>query len=991
MFRVYTRCLLLIFFSLIISGSLVAQGYKVTGKVLDRTDQSPLVGAVVLITNAQDTTNKHSVLTDRDGMFTITGLSKRLYKLSVTYMGYNKLDQNLIVSFKNQTLENLQLNPRVQQLQQVTIIGNPPPAMLKGDTTEFNAAAFKVTADANVEDLVKKMPGVTIEDGTVKAQGEDVKKVLVDGKPFFGDDPSIALKNLPAELVEKVQVFDQQSEQSQLTGFNDGQTTKTMNIITRSNKRNGQFGKLTASYGDQDRYLVSASMNKFVGAQRFSVIATTNNINQQNFATQDFLGAMGGTSSFGSRSDGGSGGGGRQSSGGSGRQSGGGQSGNRMSSSGSSGNYVGGNQTGINTINSIGLNYNNTFNEHLSVFGSYFFNNNNSLNEQITNTQNILSSDSSRFAYTNTNSNSKNYNNRLNFRVEYLIDTMNTLIIQPSINFQSNKSNSGNIESQSLSYLKNSTPENYSNYINDTKTTGYNISNQLTYRHKFNKTGRTVSLDLNTAFNKREPYNTSNSDVYYYSTNKASQFDSTLVITDRINSTLNNGYTINTNVAYTEPIGKISQLQINVRNSYQKNYSYKRITDLDTITNSYLQIDSLSNKYLNYFITNRLGLSYRIKTLKLNASVGFEVQNSNLSGDQTYPKTAKTDHSFTNVLPNAQMNYRLTQQSNMIINYNTSTNPPSISQLQNVSEYNSNATSVTLGNPNLEPQYTHNITSRFTHVDRVKGSNFFILFGGSINQNSIGNSSRYDTIRTNNTVTTIQVIQPVNKGTGYNLRSFANYGFPIKFIKCNFNISGGYNYNKTPGYVNGKANISTTHTFTESFVFSSNISEKIDFTLATNGSYNIVENTVSTNSNNNYYSQNSSFRFNWIFWKNFTFQNDITNRLYKGLSSSSYNQNVWVVNLGLGKKFMKNNAAELRVSVNDLFNKNTSITRTISGNTITDTQSKILSRYVMASFIYTFRAFKFGAAPEQQERRRRDFDGPPMGGSPMGGPPPGML
>jgi hypothetical protein len=444
---------------------------------------------------------------------------------------------------------------------------------------------------------------------------------------------------------------------------------------------------------------------------------------------------------------------------------------------------------------------------------------------------------------------------------------------------------------------------------------------------------------------------------------------------------MNSGLSVNTNIAYSEPIGKISQIQVNAANSYSKTYAYKKTSDLDTLLNTYSKIDNLSNKYLNYFVTNRLGLSYRIKTIKLSVSAGFELQSSNLSGDQTYPQPSNTDERFTNILPNAQLNYRVTQQHNVIVNYNTSTNPPSIAQLQNVSEYNSNLTRITRGNPNLEPQYQHNLTTRLTYVNREKGSNFFLLFGGSVSQNSIGNSTVY--------LDTIQITTPVNKGTGYNFRSMANYGFPIKLIKCNMNVSSGYNFTKTPGFVNGKENISTTNAITGSAVLSSNISEKLDFSISANGNYTFVDNTVNTQNSNNYYSQNARFRLNWIFWKGLTLQNEVNNKLYRGMSSSSYNQNITIVNLGLGKKFMKNQAAEFRISVYDLFNKNTTISRTITANQIIDQQSKALSRYVMASFTYTFRYFKSGSAPEQGERHRHDdFDHPRGDRSGFGGPPP---
>ena len=959
-------------FSFLISLLLVqvcyAQEYKLTGKILDATTRQPLIGANVVLMNQYDTTKRVHATTNVEGNFSLQNLRKGSYKLAVSYLGYTRNDQSINLNFRDQSVGSIYLYTKAEQMQGVTIVGSPPQAALKGDTTEFNATAFKVTADANAEDLVKKIPGVTVEEGTVKAQGEDVKKVLVDGKPFFGEDPSIALKNLPAEVIDRVQVFDQQSEQAQLTGFNDGQTSKTMNIVTKKNSRNGQFGKITAAYGNNDRYNLNLNINTFKGSQRLSAIISANNINQQNFMTMDFLGAMGGSSVFGSR-DGGSsmslqggsfGGGGRQ---------GGGS--NRMSGGSAMMSGLSGTQNGISNINSIGINYSNTFSSKLTLSGSYFLNNNRNENIQVSNTEYILSADSSSIDYLNSNTLTKNFNNRLNMRLEWLIDSMNTIIVIPSVNFQSNKSNAGNIETQSLSYLEILYPQTASDYLNNTKTLGYNISNRLIYQHKFRKTGRTISTDLTTTFNEKIPFNSSISDVDYLMSN-------TTLYTDRISNTMNSGYTISTNIAYSEPIGKKSIIQVNAGNSYTRTYAYKRTSDLDPIASEYFKIDTLSNKYLNYFMTYRVGLTYRLKGAKYLASAGVEFQNANLSGDQTYPKTANTEKQFSNVLPNVQANIRISQQHNIVFNYNTSTNPPSITQLQNVAEYSSNLTRVTIGNPNLEPQYMHNISTRLVYVNREKGSNFFLLFGGSISENSIGNSTIYKD--------TIQITMPVNRGTGYNFRSMANYGFSLKFIKCNMNFSGGYNFNNTPGFINGRENIAITHTFIQSVVLSSNISTKLDFTISTNGNYNVVTNSVNPENNNNYYSQLSSARLNWTFWKGFSLQNEVSNRLYTGMSSSDYNQNITIVNMGLGKKFLKNQAGEIRFTVNDMFNKNTSISRTITANQIIDQQSMTLSRYFMFSFIYTFRNFKGGAMPQGMPGSGSGYGPPSM---PMG-PPPGM-
>lgn len=932
----------------------IAQSTSVNGQIVDHTSGQPLVGANIIVIHQRDTLDRKYTTSDTNGHFRINGLQKDAYNITVSFLGYDRLIQSIRVTNNEQSISPIHLKQKTEKLGDVTVVGTTPPAALRGDTTEYNAAAYKMNPDANVEDLVKKMPGVTIESGTVKAQGEEIKKILVDGKPFFGDDPTVALKNLPAEIIERVQIFDQQSEQSQLTGFNDGQTSKTMNIVTRSDRRNGRFGNMMAGYGTDERYIAAANLNQFKGNQRISAVMMCNNINRQNFGTQDFLGAMGGTSNFGSR-------GGR----------GGGQT------------PVGGTQSGITTIHSIGLNYNNEIESKLKLSGSYFYNFTNTDNNQISNTEFILSADSSRMEENQNNSETENHNHRINMRAEWQIDSMNTLIIIPSINFQDNTSLSGNLETQGFRIGGTDLLQNHSTYRSDTQTSGYNMNNRITYRHKFVKTGRTFTTDVNTSLSRREPLSSSLSDITYLTTGLT-------LLTDRKTNTINDGFTVATNLAYSEPIGQKSMIQINVGNSTTRNEAFRQTNDLDNASSQYLQIDTLSNKYFNRLITNKLGLTYRFKTDKVNLSAGVEMQNANLSGDQTYPQPAVTDKQFNNLLPNAYANIRLSDMQRITINYNTSTSPPSITQLQNVSEYSSNLTRVTKGNPDLEPQYQHSITSRLMHVNKETRSNFFVLFGGSIQQNSIGNSTIY--------LDTIQIVTPVNKGTGYNLRSMANYGFSMQSIKCNFNLSGGYNYGRTPGFVNGNSNTATSNAFNLGGVISSNISEKIDFTLSSNASYSVVHNTVSNQTNNEYYQQTSAFRFNWMFWKKITLQNDVANTLYRGLSSN-FNQNITVVNVGIGKKMFKNNAGELRVTAYDLFNNNTSISRTITANQITDQQSTTLNRYVMATFTYTFRNFKKGSMPENNGHdggrdggRFRSEGMPPVGGGmgpmgPMGSPP----
>ena len=399
--------------------SSLAQTVNLTGSVKDNTENLPVAGATVFLQSRTDSTNKQLMLTDSLGSFRVRTASG-LYKLQITAVGYISLDTLLLL---NDSLANIGAVSLIQNeglLGEVVVRAALPPVKQKDDTLEYNSSAFKVNPDANAEDMVKKMPGITIEQGTVKANGEDVKKVTVDGRDFFGEDATAALKNLPAEIIDKIQVFDRLSEQAQLTGFEDDNTAKGINIVTKANMRNGQFGRLYAGYGTDNRYSAGGNVSFFNGDRRISLVGMTNNINLQNFSTEDLLGV---TSSNDNRQGGG------------GARSGGG--GNNRGSS-NSGNFLVGQQSGISKTNALGINFADKWGDKLNITGSYFFNNSNNNADQSTNRQYFLENDSIQFYSEKRISSSTNDNHRINMRMEYKMDSSNTIIITPNISFQKN-------------------------------------------------------------------------------------------------------------------------------------------------------------------------------------------------------------------------------------------------------------------------------------------------------------------------------------------------------------------------------------------------------------------------------------------------------------------------------------------------------------------------------------------------------------------------
>jgi hypothetical protein len=283
-FRKYPISILLLFF---LSLSVSAQKYKLSGKVYDEQSKVPLVGVTIVLSNVTDTIIQYYAVTNDKGSFSLKGIKAKPYMIRTYYVGYESYKQEITIAKTDEKVDSIKLTVKKSEIQEVVVKNVASAVVLKGDTSEMSAAAFKVTKDASAEDLVKKMPTITIDNTGVKAQGESVKQVLVDGKRFFGDDASVALKNLPADVIDKIQIFDKISDQAQLTGFDDGNTTKTMNIVTKSNSRNGVFGKFYGGYGTDQRYLTGGNLNIFNGDRRISLVGIGNNVNQN---LQEFSG-----------------------------------------------------------------------------------------------------------------------------------------------------------------------------------------------------------------------------------------------------------------------------------------------------------------------------------------------------------------------------------------------------------------------------------------------------------------------------------------------------------------------------------------------------------------------------------------------------------------------------------------------------------------------------------------------------------------------------
>lgn len=904
----------------------------ISGKVVDSTNDEPIAGALISFYHIEDSTNNPlGVISEVDGSFKIR-LPKRAYRMQIRSVSYLTFTKEILVQ-SDQDLGSMSLQVDVQLLEEVVADGKIPTVEQKGDTTSFNAKAYKTRPDADAEGLLNKMPGMEIANGTVSAQGEEVQQVLVDGKIFFGNDATLALKSLPAEVIERIEVFDQLSEQAQFTGFDDGNTKKTLNIITNSKAKNSQFGKIYGGLGYDEKYIAGGNLNIFNGDQRISLIGLSNNVNIQNFASQDLSGMTA------SASRGGGAGRGRPRRGGGGNGGGGGTF--------SANDFLVGQQNGIVQTNSFGVNFSDKW-DKLDLNGSYFFNNTSNTAFSLTEQEFFVEGLTNQFYTETSDSKTEDYNHRINLRANYTINDWQSLTIRPRINFQINRqlatiAGENTLEGEMLSSTLNES---------ETDISSYNISNDITYRLRLNKPGRTFSTSLNTGWSGIDA---TNQLLAITRSQQASSADTLNQFAEQNNL----GFSYSANVSLTERIAKNGMLQFSYQLGNQAEDADKATFEIFSPELTLLD-SALSNITATDYQTQRAGLSYRLRYEKWNASIGLDYQYAALSTATLFPKQNNLEKSFNNVLPNARVTYTINPESSLRFIYRARTRQPQAGQLQEVL-VNTNPLSLSIGNNDLEQQIDHSIITRYSHTNTDKSKTFIAFLYAGISDNYIGNSTLVatgDTLINNEVLLERggQLTRVTNFNSSYNARLFLTYGSYLPFLKSNLNFTTAANYSQTPGQVNGVSNLTQNTTFTQGLVLSSNISERVDFTIGTKGSYTFSANKIQPDLENNFYVQTADITSYYSFTKNLFWENGVSYQQYFGLGAG-LDESILLWNMGLGVNLLKENRGQLKLSVFDLLNQNTSISRTITDAYVQDTETNILQQYFMLTFTYNLRKF----------------------------------
>ena len=950
--------IILFFISFFLLHQIQAQNLSVSGTITDALSSKPLRGASVSLQNLTDSTVQNS-LTDSTGAFRFENLRSDSFLLGVSYIGFNPVLRRVVLDSADIIVDIAAVTNTSGQLETVIIRATTPAVTQKGDTLQISASQYKVNPDASGEDLVRKVPGITIENGQVKAQGENVQRVTIDGRDLFGDDATAALRNLPAEIIDRIQIFDRLSDQAQVTGFDDGNTTKAINIVTKANMRNGQFGRVFAGYGTDERYAAGGNATILKENRRVSLVGNFNNVNQQNFSQQDLLGVT---------SNAQRGGGGQRAGGNRGNQGGG----NRVNQGGggnfgNSGNFLVGQQNGINRTNALGINFSDIWAKKLTVTGSYFFNNTSNTTNEVSNQQYFSGNI---FNQLNKNS-STNNNHRVNMRIEWRIDSSNQIIFTPNLSFQGNQSDREVTTNSFASAKQISSTTN----TTDNKRTGNNLNGSLLYRHSFPKRGRTFSVNLNTSSNQRD------GEVYVNTLQQ--RFDSAgqpiNSNSSRFTDQENGGYQLSANFVYTEPLGEKTQLQLNYNPSYSKSKADQEAFRFNSNEGLYNLFDTtLSNRFDNTTKAQNAGVSFRHGDRNNQVSVGASYQRNTLMSDQVFPRDLHVNKTFNNILPNAQVRLKLSPRSNLRLFYRSNTNNPSVTQLSDVIDI-TNRPFITAGNPDLEQQFMNIISGRYTFTNTTKN----ILFVGNIfyqsannyitNSTFINTDTSNRTIILNNTPLNMapgeQLSVPTNLDGYRSVRSFVTLAFPIKFIKSNLNLNGGVTFSRLPGSIEGQTNISRNTTYSAGAVIGSNVSQYVDFTISYTANFNKVKNQLQKEFDDTYFQHNAGLQMNLLSKNGWFFQNELNNQLFKGLTQG-FNQDYTLWNMSVGKKFLKDRKGELKLSVFDLLKQNQSITRNVTELYIEDVQNDVLQQFFMLTFTYNLR--NFGTAASRAANRNAE-------------------
>ena len=886
--------------------------WSIQGMVQDSRSKG-LPAATITLLDPKDSTLVTFGVSNPSGGFEVKNLREEELLIQISFVGYATHSQ--LVKRPRETtvvqLGQVQLQDHTEELAGVTVEAIAP-VTIKKDTIEFNAEAFKTQPNANVEELLKRLPGVEVDgEGNIKAQGETVRRIMVDGKEFFANDPKLASKNLLAEAIDKIQIYDRRSDQSQFTGIDDGQREKTINLQLKDSYKRGYFGNMTGGLGTDNRYALKGNVNKFTEKSQLSLLGLSNNTNEQGFSIDDYINFNGGIQS--------------------------------MASGGMIRVVVGGpgatssiplnngqRMNGIMNSHAFGANLNSEFNKKTKMTGSYFFNYLDHYIQQHSDRINFFPQGNLNFNERSRQDNT-NGNHRANLILDHEIDSLNS--IRSTTNFS--YSHSDRI-TNSITRNSDAADNTLNSGERTNLTTGDNFqfNTDFLLRHRFKKPGRTISANLNLGATQSDYEGSLFAENQFFTGTPSTE------IIRQLNSQDRNAYHYGGNLSYTQPLGGRKYLEL-VYN-FRQNHNKVNQQVYDWVGKNLVLNTQLSNKFNSLYTYHRPGTNLSWNRQKYNVVAGLAWQATRLKGDLLLFDERIQNH-FENFLPSLRFNYAFSNNKNLGFNYATSVTEPTIEQLQPVVN-NADPLNLYVGNPELKPAYLHNWRINYNSFDMGKFINLFANANINYVKNAIVNSQTVDE-------NLIRTVMPVNVRDQWTANGNLNLGFPIKPLNSRVNIGPNALYQRGLNLINEQ----------EDEIKISNLGGNIryDFTWKENvllgmGAILSRQNTgysFNPQQNQRFFNQSYTVDATITFLTKYNLGGSFNYLVYRS-QTTDFNETIPLLNLSVSRFILKNNKGEIKLSGQNLLNQNVGASQRADVNFVEQTVTNNLGRFVLLSFTY---------------------------------------
>lgn len=874
----------------------------VKGTIVDSISNRSLESASIAIYLVSDSSLVNYGLANHKGDFTVKDVPVNTKcNLVVTFRGYETISQNILLppGMGELRVDTIRMVKVFNELKAVTVMAQRPPVTVKQDTLEFNVSSFKTMPNAMLEDLLKQLPGVEVDkDGNVTLNGKKISKITLDGREFFGGDPKIALKNLPKDIIDKLQVMDNKSREARFNKTSTGNEDLAINITLKKEVQRGWFGRLSAGYGSNERYEGNAMVNFFNGSKQLNFIGNVNNTNRGSISGDDFN-----IASTQSTLDGGGG--------------------------------------GLTRAASGGVNYSDNIGRQLKLNGSYFYNKSHSDNFSRVERQNTLPDTT--FFYSADNNSVNNYtNHRVSLNADYTIDTLTELHINSYVNANTSDAvNSTNATSTGESgKLINTSGNTYTS-----KGDGSYITGEFFFSHRFRKQGRGVTLGFNYNYNNQTGTNDNVGQNDFY---KNGLFDSTDVVNQR-STTKNAGNIPSFTATYAEPITKYISAIARYTYSRSRNISDKLTYRFDTATLKYSILDTAyTNAFNNINETHNPDLSISYNKEKFHASIGSGLQF--LKQDNLSETTGDLLHqNYVNITPSANLGYNFSKTGSISLYYNGRSQQPSIQQLQPVPD-NSNPLYLQLGNPDLRPSFFHNINLQ------VRESNANTYWFGGFNFNTTRNQIIYQTWYDD---VGKQISQPVNINGNYGMSGNLQFSHTWKQrdVTLRMNLGSNGYFNRNNSFSNKIPITSNGYSLSQSVGLNFTYKQVLSIMPSFNIRYNKTHYSSQDIQDADFNTKTLSVSAFWNAPKWLIVENNLQYS-YNSQIAPGFSKNVTMWSAALNCLLFKKQQGILRLAIYDILKQNAGVYRSISQTYIEDRQTQVLQRYFLLSFIYNLRKFQ---------------------------------